>query len=71
MHQLGVFAKLNCKCKSKSNIIVNAPLGARSLHKIETSGFGVQGICPIAPSLGLALLGRCELDASGAVDLYR
>ena len=66
MHQLGAFAKLNCKCKSKSNIIVNAPLGARSLHKIETSGFGVQAICPIAPSLGLALLGRCELDASGA-----
>ena len=65
MHQLGAFAKVNCKCKSKSNIIVNAPLGARSLHKIETSGFGVQAICPIAPSLGLALLGRCELDASG------
>ena len=65
MHQLGAFAKVNCKCKSKSNIVVNAPLGARSLHKIETSGFGVQAICPIAPSLGLALLGRCELDASG------
>ena len=57
MHQLGAFAKV--KCKSKSNIIVNAPLGARSLH------FGVQAICPIAPSLGLALLGRCELDANG------
>ena len=65
MHQLGAFAKVNCKCKSKSNIIVNAPLGARSLHKVETSGFGVQAICPIAPSLGLALLGRCELDANG------
>ena len=65
MHQLGAFAKVKCKCKSKSNIIVNAPLGARSLHKVETSGFGVQAICPIAPSLGLALLGRCELDANG------
>ena len=65
MHQLGAFAKVKCKCKSKSNIIVNAPLGARSLHKVETSSFGVQAICPIAPSLGLALLGRWELDANG------
>ena len=46
MHQLGAFAKVKCKCKSKSNIIVNAPLGARSLHKVETSGFGVQAILP-------------------------
>ena len=65
VHQLGAFAKVKCKCKSKSNIIVNAPLGARSLHKVETSSFGVQAICPIAPSLGLALLGRWELDANG------
>ena len=25
MHQIGALAKVNCKCKSKSNIIVNAP----------------------------------------------
>ena len=65
MHQIGALAKVNCKCKSKSNIIVNAPLGTRSLHRIEISGFGVQAICPIAPSLGLALLGRFELNTSG------
>ena len=57
VHQLGAFAKVKCECKSKSNIIVNAPLNARSLHKVEASSFGVQAICPIAPSLGLALLG--------------
>ena len=44
MHQLGAFAKVKCKCKSKSNIIVNAPLGARSLHKVETSSFGVKAL---------------------------
>ena len=65
MHQLGAFAKGNCKCKSKSNIITNAPLGTRSLHRVEISGFGVQAICPIAPSLGLALLGRFELNPGG------
>ena len=65
MHQLGAFAKGNCKCKSKSNIIINAPLGTRSLHRVEISGFGVQAICPIVPSLGLALLGRFELNTRG------
>ena len=65
VHQLGAFAKVKCECKSKSNIIVNAPLSVRSLHKVETSSFGVQAICPIAPSLGLALLGRWELDDHG------
>ena len=65
MHQLGAFAKGNCKCKSKSNIITNAPLGTEPLHRVEISGFGVQAICPIASSLGLALLGRYELNISG------
>ena len=65
MHQLGAFAKGNCKCKSKSNIITNAPLGTGPIHRVEVSGFGVQAICPKAPSLGLALVGRYEFNANG------
>ena len=65
MHQLGAFAMVTCRCKSKSNIITNAHLGTGSIHRVEVSGFGVQSICSKAPSLGLALVGRYEFNASG------
>ena len=65
MHQMGAFATVACRCKSKSNIITNVHLGTGAIHKVEASGFGVQAICSKAPSLGLALVGRYELDANG------
>ncbi len=65
MHQLGAFATATCRCKSKSNIITNVHLGTGAIHEVEVSGFGVQSICSKAPSLGLALVGRYELDANG------
>ncbi len=65
LRQLGAFATVGCKCKSKSNILTNVPLRTEAIRKIEASGFGVQAICAKAPSLGLALVGRYELDAKG------
>ncbi len=65
MHQLGAFATIGCKCKSKSNILTNMALRNGAIRKIEESGFGVQAICAKAPSLGLALVGRYEFDAEG------
>ena len=65
MHQLGAFATIGCKCKSKSNILTNVSLRNGAIRKIEESGFGVQAICAKAPSLGLALVGRYEFDVEG------
>ena len=65
MHHLGAFATVGCRCKSKSNILTNVHLRTGAIRKIEASGFGVQAICAKAPSLGLALVGRYELDAKG------
>ncbi len=65
MHQLGAFATVGCKCKSKSNILTNVHLRTGAIRKMEASGFGVQAICAKAPSLGLALFGRYELDSKG------
>ena len=65
MHQLGAFATIGCKCKSKSNILINMTLRNRAVQKVEESGFGVQAICAKAPSLGLALVGRYEFDGEG------
>ena len=65
MHQLGAFATIGCKCKSKSNLLTNMTLRNSAVKKIEESGFGVQAICAKAPSLGLALLGRYEFDVEG------
>ncbi len=65
MHQLGAFATIGCKCKSKSNILINMTLRNSAVQKTEESGFGVQAICAKAPSLGLALVGRYEFDVEG------
>ena len=65
MHQLGAFATIGCKCKSKSNILTNMTLRDSAVKKIEESGFGVQAICAQAPSLGLALVGRYQFDVEG------
>ena len=65
MHQIGAFATIQCKCKSKSNFLTNMALRSGALRKIEDSGFGVQAVCAKAPSLGLALVGRYELTAEG------
>ena len=65
MHQLGAFATIECKCKSKSNILTNMTLRGSAVKKIEKSGFGVQAICLQAPSLGLALVGRYCYDVEG------
>ena len=70
MHQLGAFATIGCKCKSKSNILTNVPLRNSAIRKIEKSGFGVQTICGKAPSLGLALVGRYEFDVEGQFIQY-
>ena len=58
MHQLGAFATVGCKCKSKSNILTNVPLRNGAIRKIEESGFGVQAICAKAPSAGMNLMMR-------------
>ena len=68
MHQLGAFATIGCKCKSKSNILTNMTLRGGAVKKIEESGFGVQAICHQAPSLGLALVGRYRFDIEGNFD---
>ena len=68
MHHIGAFATVECKCKSKSNILTNMALRNNALQKIECSGFGVQAICVKAPSLGLALVGRYELTGDGELN---
>ena len=65
MHKIGACATVACVCKSKSNIITNVQLNSRAMQKVEQSGFGVQAICAKAPSLGLALVGRFDLDGYG------
>ena len=65
MHKIGAYATVACVCKSKSNIITNVQLNSRAMQKVEQSGFGVQAICAKAPSLGLALVGRFDLDGYG------
>ena len=68
--QLGTFAKVKCKCKSKSNIIVNAPLGARSLHKVETSSFGVQAIQVSPRAIVRVLVGASNYGTSSSIVGY-
>ena len=68
MHRIGAFATVECKRKSKSNILTNMALRSNALQKIECSGFGVQAICIKAPSLGLALVGRYELAGDGELN---
>ena len=69
MHQLGAYATIACRCKSKSNILTNMALRTGAVKKIEESGFEVQAICHQAPSLGLALVGRYRYNAEGEVIL--
>ena len=45
MHELGAFAMIKCKCKSKSNLLTNTALRPVAVKKIEVSGFGVQAVC--------------------------
>ena len=68
MHQLGVFATIKCRYKSKSNLPTNIALRLMAVKKIEVSGFGVQAICHQAPSLGLALVGRYQFNEEGSFD---
>ena len=68
MHELGAFATIKCKCKSKSNLLTNAVLGPVAVKKIGVSGFGVQAVCHHAPSLGLSLVGRYQFNEHGSFD---
>ena len=43
-------------------------LRSGAVKNIEESGFGVQAICPQAPSLGLALVGRYRFDIEGNLE---
>ena len=68
MHELGAFATIKCKCKSKSNLLTNSVLRPLAVKKIEVSGFGVQAVCHHAPSLGLSLVGRYQFNEHGSFD---
>ena len=68
MHELGAFATIKCKCKSKSNLLTNIALRPAAVKKIEVSGFEVQAVCHLAPSLGLSLVGRFQFNENGSFD---
>ena len=68
MHRLGSFATLSCACKSKSHILCNAALRSLALRKVEATRFGIQAIRPHAPSLGLALEGRVQIQEDGSFE---
>ena len=65
MHCLGAFAAVGCACKSKSHILCNSALRSLAMRTVESTRFGVQAISPHAPSLGLALQGRFQLQEDG------
>ena len=65
MHSVGAFATASCSCKSKSQVVTNFALRPAATKSLEQSGYGIHAIAPCAPSLGLALVGRVQLNEEG------
>ena len=65
MHSVGAFATAICSCKSKSQVVTNFALRPAAMKSLEQSGYGIHAIAPCAPSLGLALVGRVQLNEEG------
>ena len=65
MHSVGAFATATCSCKSKSQVVTNFALRPAAMKNLEQSGYGIHAIAPCAPSLGLALIGRVQLNEEG------
>ena len=52
---------LECSCRCKTALVINAPLPSWVLRQIDQAGFGAHCIQGVATSLGLLLLGRAQL----------
>ena len=52
---------LECSCRCKTALVINAPLPSWVLRQMDQSGFGAHCIQGVATALGLLLLGRAQL----------